>query len=167
MFKKFEVKDKDELVNSGFSEYDDSWYEYTFFLVALDDQGKILEVLGQDGGEPEDQTLNRDWSWVPTLLNKEHDFYQNQLALLQEKNMQLSAALEAANDKSSQLTKPKDFLSALKEIERKDRYNAIYHQEWENALLSGMSREEAHQHARQACVEAGVMPNNTESSNGK
>ena len=28
------------------------------------------EVVGCDGGEPEDQTLVRDWQWVRTLLNK-------------------------------------------------------------------------------------------------
>lgn len=27
------------------------------------------EIVGADGGEPEDQTLGRDWSWVPELLN--------------------------------------------------------------------------------------------------
>ena len=26
-------------------------------------------VVGQDGGEPEDQTLGRDWSWVPDEMN--------------------------------------------------------------------------------------------------
>ncbi len=28
------------------------------------------DVVGSDGGEPEDNTFYRDWSWVPTLLNK-------------------------------------------------------------------------------------------------
>lgn len=28
------------------------------------------EQVGQDGGEPEDQTFRRDWSWVPQLLNQ-------------------------------------------------------------------------------------------------
>ena len=27
-------------------------------------------LIGNDGGEPEDQTLNRDWSWVVGALNK-------------------------------------------------------------------------------------------------
>ena len=26
--------------------------------------------IASDGGEPEDQTLYRDWAWVPKLLNK-------------------------------------------------------------------------------------------------
>lgn len=28
------------------------------------------EVVGYDGGEPEDNTFRRDWAWVPKLLNK-------------------------------------------------------------------------------------------------
>ena len=28
------------------------------------------KIVGFDGGEPEDQTLNRDWSWVVDLLNQ-------------------------------------------------------------------------------------------------
>ena len=31
---------------------------------------KTGEVVGTDGGEPEDNTFYRDWAWVPTLLNK-------------------------------------------------------------------------------------------------
>lgn len=28
------------------------------------------EIVGIDGGEPEDQSFYRDWAWVPVLLNK-------------------------------------------------------------------------------------------------
>ena len=31
---------------------------------------KTGDVVGSDGGEPEDNTFYRDWSWVPDLLNK-------------------------------------------------------------------------------------------------
>lgn len=41
---------------------------------ADDDYGSVLEdtttgATWMDGGEPEDQYFNRDWRWVPTLLN--------------------------------------------------------------------------------------------------
>lgn len=31
---------------------------------------KTGEVVGWDGGEPEDNSFGRDWSWVCPLLNK-------------------------------------------------------------------------------------------------
>ena len=43
--------------------------EYGSEYVELVDT-KTGEVVGSDGGEPEDNTFYRDWSWVPTLLNK-------------------------------------------------------------------------------------------------
>jgi hypothetical protein len=30
-----------------------------------------VEFIGSDGGEIEDQTLKRDWSWVVPALNRE------------------------------------------------------------------------------------------------
>lgn len=30
-------------------------------------------IVGVDGGEPEDQTLGRDWSWVADALNEVHE----------------------------------------------------------------------------------------------
>lgn len=38
-------------------------------LVGVDAEGNTVEELGCDGGEPEDQTLVRDWDWVPDLIN--------------------------------------------------------------------------------------------------
>jgi hypothetical protein len=32
------------------------------------EDGVPVELLGSDGGEPEDQTLGRDWSWVAPAL---------------------------------------------------------------------------------------------------
>jgi hypothetical protein len=29
-----------------------------------------LKLIGEDGGEPEDQTLRRDWRWVVDALNE-------------------------------------------------------------------------------------------------
>jgi hypothetical protein len=34
--------------------------------------GRPVELLGTDGGEPEDQTLGRDWSWVAGALSDAH-----------------------------------------------------------------------------------------------
>lgn len=30
-------------------------------------------VIGSDGGEPEDQTLSRDWCWVVEALNRAYE----------------------------------------------------------------------------------------------
>lgn len=45
---------------------DDSSEPYNA-VVRLED-GMQKEVIGYDGGEPEDQTLNRDWQWVPKAI---------------------------------------------------------------------------------------------------
>lgn len=50
---------------SFFREDDDGY----FSAVVLRDGGKIVEIVGVDGGEPEDQSLRRDWSWVDDALN--------------------------------------------------------------------------------------------------
>ena len=42
-------------------------YEYRSGVFRMEDD-KPVEMLGHDGGEPEDQTLWRDWSWVATAL---------------------------------------------------------------------------------------------------
>src|SRR3990167_3321539 len=34
-------------------------------------------LVGSDGGEPEDQTLDRDWDWVVEELNKVNDGWKN------------------------------------------------------------------------------------------
>lgn len=38
-------------------------------MVVRCEEGKPVEVVGEDGGEPEDQTLGRNWSWVVPALN--------------------------------------------------------------------------------------------------
>jgi hypothetical protein len=35
--------------------------------------GCPVELIGQDGGEPEDQTLGRAWSWVVLALRKAYE----------------------------------------------------------------------------------------------
>lgn len=32
------------------------------------EDGELAEVIGTDGGEPEDQTLGRGWAWVAPAL---------------------------------------------------------------------------------------------------
>lgn len=40
------------------------------------------ELLGTDGGEPEDNSFRRDWSWVPTALLAAYDRGLNEAAVL-------------------------------------------------------------------------------------
>ena len=40
---------------------------YRLYVVEITETGPL--VLGWDGGEPEDQTLYRDWEWVVPALN--------------------------------------------------------------------------------------------------
>ena len=47
-------------------EYDDDDYNYGVWFF---DEFGGNRFVNQDGGEPEDQTLNRDWSWVVRELN--------------------------------------------------------------------------------------------------
>lgn len=53
----------------GFSPSD---INYISVVVRQDKYG-ILEVIGYDGGEPEDQTLRRDWSWVAPALQRAYN----------------------------------------------------------------------------------------------
>jgi hypothetical protein len=47
-------------------------YEYGEGLWRCED-GKPVEYLAQDGGEPEDSSFARDWSWVPGALKRAYD----------------------------------------------------------------------------------------------
>lgn len=47
-------------------DYEDSYHCGVFRL----EDDVPVELLGTDGGEPEDQTLNRDWSWVVGALRE-------------------------------------------------------------------------------------------------
>lgn len=49
-----------------FEDEEDHWYDRIRSYV-LDT--KTNRLLGADGGEPEDQTLGRDWNWVVSALN--------------------------------------------------------------------------------------------------
>jgi len=45
-------------------------YEEPFSCLVLFKDGKQHKLIGTDGGEPEDQTLFRDWNWVADALNQ-------------------------------------------------------------------------------------------------
>jgi len=46
-------------------------FELDFGWILVDN--KKNTIVGSDGGEPEDQLLVRDWSWVADLLNEVHE----------------------------------------------------------------------------------------------
>ena len=47
----------------------DPWTgNYGFIVYRIEDAGHVF--VGEDGGEPEDQTLGRDWAWVVPALNE-------------------------------------------------------------------------------------------------
>jgi len=52
------------------ADYDDA--DFTNALVKTH-RGAIVEVLAFDGGEPEDNTFTRDWSWVAGALNRAYE----------------------------------------------------------------------------------------------
>lgn len=54
----------------GWAEFDYADH-YGAAIYRCDDEGNPVTIIGWDGGEPEDQTLYRDWSWVLTALNNE------------------------------------------------------------------------------------------------
>lgn len=45
----------------------DDWERYGKGIWRCED-GVPVEFIGEDGGEPEDQTLGRDWKWVAPAL---------------------------------------------------------------------------------------------------
>ena len=53
--------------------------DFHFCLYETDGK-KPIRLVGEDGGEPEDQTLGRDWKWVPAEMNK----LSRQIAQLQK-----------------------------------------------------------------------------------
>lgn len=65
----YKVIDEDRAVNLGLAEKNP--YQYTSYLVEFSVDGVAL--IGQDGGEPEDQTLGRDWKWVVSALQRAYD----------------------------------------------------------------------------------------------
>lgn len=46
-------------------------------ICLCDEEGIPEKLIGMDGGEREDQTLNRDWNWVVTALNEAFELGKN------------------------------------------------------------------------------------------
>lgn len=70
-FKVFHASDKEVIHLTSGELYDlNSWV-----LAELDHQGNVIDIVGTDSSEPEDATLVRSFSWVPTLLNKINQEY--------------------------------------------------------------------------------------------
>lgn len=69
MSDRFELLDFDECVKLGYlDEIERSYSEWNTFVVEFPENGSPV-VIGRDGGEPEDQTLYRDFKWVVPALN--------------------------------------------------------------------------------------------------
>ena len=65
----FAVKLMQEAFEAGWPEaYEDRYEDQMSGLWELHD-GAPIRLLGRDGGEPEDNTLYRGWSWVVKELN--------------------------------------------------------------------------------------------------
>ena len=59
------------------------WDEHTCYVIEYTDDVPT-RVVGRDGGEPEDQTLWRDWSWVVPALHQAYEDGKNDYKSLTE-----------------------------------------------------------------------------------
>lgn len=127
--------------------YADGEFEFRALVEFKD--GGTTELVGTDGGEPEDQTFGRDWKWVPDRLNAEvaarkaaeekcADLW-NRAADLQDELAALTERAEKAESAIVALTTP-DNAQLWQEKDKR-----IAEQDAELAALRG--RLEAH-HAR-------------------
>jgi hypothetical protein len=51
--------------------------DHSAVLVEMDSDVTVKRVLGCDRGEPEDNSLYRDWDWIAPELNRERDIADN------------------------------------------------------------------------------------------
>ncbi len=63
----YRVVDDNELLRLGMREAS-RWSNDHYWAVVRYEDGEPKELIGQDGDAPEDQTLVRDWDWVPQAL---------------------------------------------------------------------------------------------------
>lgn len=49
------------------------WLQEPFCALVEYDDEEPVRIVGRDGGEPEDQSLVRDWNWVADEMNKLDD----------------------------------------------------------------------------------------------
>ena len=89
---------------------DDHW-----FLVEIVD-GVIIRIVGSDGGEPEDQLLVRDWSWVADEMNKLANELDDVQDRLDKVNYWCNLATNGENEARSESEKMKAVVDAAKEL---------------------------------------------------
>lgn len=70
-----------ELIEEAEDWCDHKWR--TFVIKTVNGKSKIIHC---DGGEPEDQTLGRDWSWVGGALDEAYQSGLTDGACVKEKN---------------------------------------------------------------------------------
>jgi hypothetical protein len=66
---RFEVIDNEKAVALGLAEVDKYDKYHFWWLVVENLPDGTKRIVGEDGGEPEDQLLVRDWKWVAPELN--------------------------------------------------------------------------------------------------
>lgn len=72
---RFKIVSNDELSSLG-SDMGSILDEYGNSIIEILEDGTV-NWIGSDGGEPEDQFLTRDWSWVVGALNKAYEDGKN------------------------------------------------------------------------------------------
>lgn len=70
--KRFEVIDSDKAKELKIPGFYDRHGDF-FWLVIENLPDGTKRIVGEDGGEPEDQLLVRDWKWVVKELNAAYD----------------------------------------------------------------------------------------------
>lgn len=66
-YKTLSFEDANKLGYVGLDDYHNYEYRHGVFIIEDD---KPVDMLGCDGGEPEDNTLFRDWAWIADALNE-------------------------------------------------------------------------------------------------
>jgi hypothetical protein len=81
----YRVVDDAELLRLGLREKS-RWSSDHYWAVVRYEDDAAKEVIGEDGGEPEDQLLVRDWDWVPKALDEAYQLGMKNglLAVLRE-----------------------------------------------------------------------------------
>mgnify|MGYP001607828731 FL=1 len=59
-----------EMGYPGTEIYNDEDYGWGIWYI---EDNKVVEFIGSDGGEPEDQLLVRNWKWVVNALNEAYE----------------------------------------------------------------------------------------------
>jgi len=86
---KYIVVSNQEARASKYPSYEDPRQDFGDFYSCLyeTDGKKPIRLVGEDGGEPEDQTFGRDWRWVVREMNqlaKEIDELKQRLSYAEE-----------------------------------------------------------------------------------